>query len=195
MPGRKAGGGGTKPKKTNEPSRILNTLEKRGAVYVPSAQAARVLPKLKPEIERRFPGKRIVYERNQLRVIDIERKGSGFFGGLPEWVKNAPGDIPQLGVGIAGMLADYGKAGVGDIKDQLTFANARALARGDIRDVDLPFRRSAGLARRDIVGTIGALETAIPEPSWVPEWMRREVLTVDPEKGRIGRGSGRIDPK
>ena len=176
--------------KVKKPSQIVDELERKGSVYVPQSQAARVLPALKKDIETRLPGRRVVYENNRLkvhepagRIASGPRKSSGL-GGLGGLGRTLAGDVAQLGSGIAGMAADYGVAGVRDVRD---------LPKG-LTGQQMPFSRVGRLAGRDILGTIGALETAIPEPTFLPESWRKEIITVDPENLRIGRGSGKVDP-
>lgn len=92
-------------------------------------------------------------------------------------VKKAARDLLY---GTADMAADYGTALYGDLTET------------DVKSI--PFRRTGRQVAKDALGLAAFAETAIPEPKFLPEWMKREVLEVDPENLRIGRGSGKVDP-
>jgi hypothetical protein len=164
----------TPPRITRE-NQIIDVLRTGNSVRMSSGEAVRILPALKPRLEQTFPGKRAVYERGRVSLKD---SGGSFLGGLAGVSRTLRGDVAQIGTGIAQGAAEYGGAFYGDITD--------------IRGA--PFKRTGRLVGRDVLGAVGLAETAIPEPSFLPEWMRREVIEVDPEKLTIRRGSGEIDP-
>jgi len=106
------------------------------------------------------------------------RSGGLNLGGLKNLGKAALGDVKEIGYGVADATADYGTAIAKDIA-------------ADPRDV--PFKHTGRLVAKDALGLVGAYETAIPEPKWLPKWARKELITVDPENVSIGRGSGKVD--
>jgi hypothetical protein len=106
------------------------------------------------------------------------RERSGFLGSFGGLGRAAAGDVKEIGYGIADTAADYGTALYRDVRDP----------KGRV-----PFRRTGRLVARDALGLVASAEEAIPEPSFLPEWMRKEVVTVDPENVRVGLGSGKVD--
>jgi hypothetical protein len=140
-------------------------------------------------LRARTSAERELRSREELQQLALASRlaRAGFGGGRPSvagvplegaWrhVKKAGRDILY---GTADLAADYGQALYGDLTER------------DLRTI--PFRRTGRQVAKDVLGMAAFAETAIPEPKFLPEWMRREVLTVDPENVSIRRGSGKID--
>lgn len=118
-------------------------------------------------------------EKQKRTVIGKGKKSSSGFGFPSGLARTVAGDVKQIGYGVADAAADYGTAIAKDV--------ARPTKRA-------PFSRTGRLIARDALGLVGAAETAIPEPSFLPDWMKKEIIEVDPEKVSIRRGSGKVDP-
>jgi hypothetical protein len=117
--------------------------------------------------------------------LQAELRRAGFTpgGGLG---RAALGDLAEIGYGLADMAADYGTAVAKDVREIPT--------RKTLTGERTPFRHTGRQAARDALGFVAAAETAIPEPGFLPDWMKREIVEVDPENVSIRPGSGRVDP-
>lgn len=136
-----------------------------------------------PDRELRSPEEATRTGAERAIEAKLERSGIALGGlgslsrGVSRHLKKAARDILY---GTSDLAADYATALYGDLTET------------DVRSI--PFRRTGRQLAKDVLGFVGFAETAIPEPKFLPEWMRREVLEVDPENVSIRRGSGEVDP-
>lgn len=162
-----------------EHARVLGALRKRGRVRIRTSDLADLKPLLDNDIG---PG---LYELKGSVLQIRKNKQSAGFSGLEGLAGKVSGDVKQIGTGIPGMVADYGTAGFRDTRDAFTGSNVRAALKGDFRDIRAPFGRTARLAARDLLGSVGAAEEAIPTPSFLPEWLTEDRFLVDPMTRRV----------